>query len=200
MSPSRRDSLGFTLVEVLVAITIVALLGLIIVPVVLGRLDVARAESIVAEMQTLQTGIQMFQRDVGRYPKRLDYLVVLPGSGVVDACDAPISAQNQAKFRGPYINRSIADSAGGTVGTRYTLATDDSVDWTPTRTTITAVSGGTQQVLQILVRGPEQGIVEEIDTDVDGVVDGTQGTIRYSAIQPNENILVWTFPITNGAC
>lgn len=194
---------GFTLTEILVAVTIVGLLAVIVVPVVLGRLDDSRAEAIATEMTNLQTGLKLFNRDVGRYPSRLDYLNVLPGSGVVDACGAAISAQNQAKFRGPYISRTIEmiNLAGPPVNTRYILATGDSVESVLTRTTITnPVSGAVQQVLQIRVFGPEQDITETVDKNVDGLIDRLNGIVRYAAVQPNENTILWTFPIRNGAC
>lgn len=194
-------SRGFTLGEVLVALVIVALLAAVIVPIVYGRLAIGRAEAIVSEMQNLETGLRLFNKDVGRYPARLDYLNVLPSASVVDACGTAISAQNKAKFRGPYITRPIVMINPGGGDTRYILATGDTVQSALTRTTITnPVTGGVQQVLQIQVSGPEQDITLMIDSTVDGIVDRSNGIIRYAAPLLNENIVLWTFPIKNGAC
>jgi prepilin-type N-terminal cleavage/methylation domain-containing protein len=198
-----RGFRGFTLAEVLTAVTIIGLLAVVMLPIVLGRLASARADAIVTEMQSLQDALQLFNRDVGRYPQRLDYLSVLPtpAASVFDACGTAISAQNQAKFRGPYINREIVMINPGGGITKYPLATGDSVESVLTRTTITnPVTGGTQQVLQILVYGPEQDITQMIDSTVDGKVDGGNGIVQYAAIQPNENTIKWTIPIKNGAC
>lgn len=190
---------GFTLAEVIVAVGIVALLIAVVVPVVVGRLESERADAIVAEMRALETGTRLFVRDVGRYPRRLDYLNVLADAGGVrDVCGTAIAAQNQAKYRGPYINRPLEVTAANT---KYSLATGDTVDALLTRTTITnPVTGGVQQVLQISVYGPEQSLIETIDKDVDGIIDRNNGIVRYAVPQPNENTLLWTFPIRNGDC
>ena len=198
---SLRGRHGFTLAEIIVAVAIVGLLIAVVLPVVTGRLALEHASAIVSEMQNLQDAVRLFYRDVGRYPARLDYLNVLPTSGVADACGTAISAQNQAKFRGPYINREIVMvNLGGGI-TKYPLATDDFVESVITRTTITdPVTAGTQQVLQLLVYGPDQSITRMVDSTVDGIIDRNNGIVRYAAIQPTDNTILWTIPIKNGAC
>lgn len=192
---------GFALAEILIAVLIIALLAAVVVPTIYGRLSASRADAIVGEMQSLQNGILLFYRDVGRYPRRLDYLNVIPVAGGVDACGTAISAQNALKFRGPYINREIVMINPGGGITKYTLATGDSVESLLTRTSIVTPTGGTQQVLQILVYGPEQGIAEAIDKNVDGNLDAAGGLIQYVVLSaPNEYLMKWTIPIKLNAC
>lgn len=198
----RRSVAGFSLTEILVAVAIIGLLTVVMAPVVLNRLALARADSIVSEMQNLQQALQVFNRDVGRYPQRLDYLSVLPtpATNVLDACGIQVSAQNQAKFRGPYVNREIVmidpfNVVPANRVTKYVLATGDSVDAVLTRTT-----SGTQQVLQILVYGLDQSTTQRVDSTVDGVLDGSNGIVQYAAIQPTQNTIMWNIPIKNGAC
>jgi prepilin-type N-terminal cleavage/methylation domain-containing protein len=198
----RRAAVGFSLPEILVAVAIIGLLTVVMAPVVLNRLALARADSIVSEMQNLQQALQVFNRDVGRYPQRLDYLSVLPtpATNVLDACGTQISAQNQAKFRGPYVNREIVmidpfNVVPANRVTKYVLATGDSVDAVLTRTT-----SGTQQVLQILVYGLDQSTTQRVDSTVDGVLDSSNGIVQYAAIQPTQNTIKWNIPIKNGAC
>jgi hypothetical protein len=192
--------------EILVTVAIVGLLITVMVPLVTNRLALAHVDAIVGEMKSLQQALITFNRDVGRYPARLDYLNVLPTSGVVDVCGAAISAQNQAKFRGPYINKPIDmvdpfNPVPANVNTRYVLATDDSVESVVNRTTITnPVTGGTQQVLQIEVIGPDQTITRMIDSTVDGVVDKDNGIVRYASLLATGNTILWTIPIKNGDC
>ena len=195
-----RRIAGFSLAEILVALLIVALLAAVVVPTIFGRLAAARSDAIVGELQSLQNGIMLFYRDVGRYPRRLDFLNVLPtpATNAIDACGTQLTSQAQANFRGPYINRVITmiNPAGGI--TKYLLATGDSVESLLTRTTITTPTGGTQQVLQILVYGPDQSTAEAIDKSVDGNIDGSGGIIQYVAIAPY--IVKWTIPIRLNAC
>lgn len=196
-----RRWLAFTLTEVLVALAILALITAVVVPAVLGRLEASRADAIVSELRTLENGLQLFRRDVGRYPQRLDYLNVLPTSGgVFDLCDAPISAPNQDKFRGPYISRSIVMVDPGNNITKYVFGTGDTIESKLRRTTIVGAVG-TQQVIQILVYGPEATLIDAIDTKVDGVVNNAKGTVQsVDTPAPDPDTLKWTFPIKNGAC
>jgi prepilin-type N-terminal cleavage/methylation domain-containing protein len=194
-----RARRAFTLAEVIAAVAVIAVLLAAVVPVVAGRLESSRADAIVGEMRGLEAGLRLFVRDVGRYPRRLDYLNVLADAGGIrDVCGIAIPAQLQARYRGPYINRPLEVTPANT---RYSLATGDTVETLLTRTTITnPVTGGTQQVLQISVSGPEQSLIEAIDESVDGVIDRSNGIVRYAVPAANENTLLWTFPIQNGGC
>jgi prepilin-type N-terminal cleavage/methylation domain-containing protein len=197
-SRRRGDRRGFSLVEIVVAIVMVVLLLTVTIPLVITRLAEAHANAIVSEMQGFERGIQMFVGDVGRYPRRLDLLNTIV-AGDFDACAVAIPTANLNRWRGPYINRSIT-LINGTVDTRFLLSTGDTVQSQLTRTTIATV-GGTQQVLQILIAGPEQSIVTRVDSLVDGVADGTRGTIQYTTpLALQDNTIKWTFPIKNGAC
>jgi prepilin-type N-terminal cleavage/methylation domain-containing protein len=194
----RRRALS--LIEVLAAVVIFAILVSIITPVVNSRLTIAHIENLETEMQTYVQGIELYQRDVGKYPARLDYLDQLPSSGIVDACGNALTAQNQAKFRGPYINRIIALPNLATGKTRFSIATDDTVDAVITRTTVLTTGGGTQQVLQITILGPDRNVATMVDSTTDGTVDGTAGTVRYASLSASNNTILWTLPIKNGAC
>lgn len=207
MSPVDRRNSGFSLVEILVAVLIVSLLAAILTPLFMYRLKTSRAEAIAAEMNNLQAGLQLFYRDVGRYPARLDFLNAFPTTGSVnDACGTAIPVTLSNKFRGPYITGSInmIDPLNVVVAnriTKYLIATGDTVESTLTRGTIPGpVAANAQQVLQISIIGLEKDITTMVDSTVDGVVDANNGIVRYAAIQPTNNTILWTIPIKNGAC
>lgn len=183
---------GFSLAEILVSITIVALLTAMVVPTILGRIQSARGDAIIGELQSLQNGILLFYRDVGRYPRRLDLLNTL-ASGDSDSCGIVLPSANFNRFRGPYINRSIV-MVNYPTNTRYVLATGDSIESDLTRVNITTATG-TQRVLQISVLKPESAVEDDIDRKVDGVADSTHGIILY-----NTGTLKWTIPIRTGGC
>src|SRR3954451_12181482 len=140
----RRSARAFTLVEILVGLAIVGLLAVVVVPTIFARLQGSREDALVGEMQSLQNGIMLFYRDVGRYPLHLDYLNTL-AAGNVDACGVAIPAPNVANFRGPYTNRAIT-MVNPPTNTKYLLSTGDSVETVLTRTTI-ATGTGSQRVL-----------------------------------------------------
>lgn len=173
----------------------------VVVPTIYGRLRSARSDADIIEMRALQNAILLFYRDVGRYPRRLDYLNALPASNVVDACGNAISARNMARYEGDYLSRRIRmiDSTNG--NTKYALSTGDSIETLITRTTIATATGGSQQVLQILLYGPELDIAQDIDLKVDGSNDASGGIIHFVGNPaPLEHIVKWTLPIGTGAC
>jgi prepilin-type N-terminal cleavage/methylation domain-containing protein len=194
---------GVSLVEVLVALGIVAVLGMLAYPVILDRLNVKRAEAVVSELRAYQRAITTFQTDVRRYPSKLTYLSILEdSSGIRDACGTLISALNQSRYRGPYVNRHISPIKpyAPSQNTRFTIATDDSVESVLTRTTIPTAGGGTQQVLQITVIGPNQEATRLIDSTVDGSVNNADGTVRYTSLLAAQNRINWVFTISAGDC
>lgn len=66
---------GFTLIELIVVMAIVALLVSIAAPRYLQSLDRAREASLRSSLQVLRHAIDQFAADRGRYPDSLDELV-----------------------------------------------------------------------------------------------------------------------------
>jgi general secretion pathway protein G len=64
---SRRES-GFTLIEIMVVLVIIAILGALIGPQILGRVDEARATAAKQDIQTLGTALDFYRMDNFRYP------------------------------------------------------------------------------------------------------------------------------------
>lgn len=66
---------GFTLIEMLVVMAIVALLLTIALPRYFGSLDKSKEVALKENLQVLRTGIDKFYADKGRYPETLEELV-----------------------------------------------------------------------------------------------------------------------------
>ena len=66
MKPRRPD--GFTLIEVMVVIVILAVLAALIVPKVLGRPDEARVVAARQDIATIMQSLKLYRLDNGRYP------------------------------------------------------------------------------------------------------------------------------------
>lgn len=64
----RRDSRGFTLIELMLVVTIIGLLAAIAIPNFISMQDRAREGRVKANMHTLQTGVEDFAIINGRYP------------------------------------------------------------------------------------------------------------------------------------
>ncbi len=63
----RRNS-GFTLIEIMVVLVIIAILGALIAPQILGQVDEARIKATKLDIRSLSTALDMYQMDNFRYP------------------------------------------------------------------------------------------------------------------------------------
>lgn len=85
LTPRRsRISRGFTLIEMLVVLAIMAMLAAVIVPSVMDRLEDGRATTAKADIATLMQQLKLYKLDNQRYPtgeQGLDALVHKPSSG-----------------------------------------------------------------------------------------------------------------------
>lgn len=78
---SRRADAGFSLMELLVALVILALVMGLVAPRVIGYLSRAKSQTAEVQIEHLKSALNQFLLDVGRYPSSgegLDALVVAP--------------------------------------------------------------------------------------------------------------------------
>ena len=72
---------GFTLIELMVVITILALLGGVVAPQVIGRLRQAKPKKAGIDLKAIELGLDMYAADNGQYPtteQGLDALLTEP--------------------------------------------------------------------------------------------------------------------------
>jgi general secretion pathway protein G len=80
--PGIRRSAGFTLIEVLVVVTILGILAAIVVPRLMDRPDEARVARARQDIQALSTALNLYRLDNYSYPSTdqgLQALVAKPG-------------------------------------------------------------------------------------------------------------------------
>jgi general secretion pathway protein G len=94
---SLRQS-AFTLVELLLVLTILAILAGIVLPKIAGRGEQARETAAKADMASIKTALSMFEVDNGYFPRGRDGLQALMVK--------PREAQN---WRGPYLEKAPVD-------------------------------------------------------------------------------------------
>ena len=87
LSSARRrrwkSQAGFTLVEILVVITIIGLIMALVGPRVLGYLGESKAKAAKIQIESLSSALDLYFLDVGRYPNTSEGLAALvkrPGS------------------------------------------------------------------------------------------------------------------------
>lgn len=94
---SRRHSnseAGFTLIEMLVVLAIIGMISALVGPQVIKYLGRAKIDSARVEIQSLETALDLFRLDIGRYPNEQE--------GLASLVEKPA---NLAPWNGPYVKK-----------------------------------------------------------------------------------------------
>lgn len=71
----RRKEKGFSLIELLIVITIMGLLVSIVAPEMFGKVEQSKAKTAEAQMKVLGTALDAYRLDMGFYPEKIESLV-----------------------------------------------------------------------------------------------------------------------------
>ncbi len=66
--PRRRAARGFTLIEIMVVVVILAILGTLVAPQIIGRIDEARVTKAKNDLRLYESALDMYRMDNYRYP------------------------------------------------------------------------------------------------------------------------------------
>jgi prepilin-type N-terminal cleavage/methylation domain-containing protein len=116
MRTHRRSRRGFTLIETVVTIGIIAALAAVVYPAVVKQFDTADPARLAEDLNNIRTGIETFGVNVRPHqPKDLEDLVNLITVAAPDstARGALYSTADVASWKGPYITLSVLDAASG---------------------------------------------------------------------------------------
>jgi general secretion pathway protein G len=98
---ASRPRSAFTLIELLLVLVILAVLAAVVVPKFTKRSEQARESAAKADISNLETALDVFETDNGRYPTTEEGLAAL--------LDAPANAKN---WKGPYVKKIPQDPWG----------------------------------------------------------------------------------------
>lgn len=103
---ARASEEGYSLLEVLIVLTIIALIAVLVGPRLLEQLDRSKVTAARVQIRSLISSLETMRLDIGRYPtgpEGLDLLV-----------KEPADPRTRASWRGPYLDGEVpADPWGG---------------------------------------------------------------------------------------
>jgi general secretion pathway protein G len=99
---ARAQRGGFTLIELLLVLVILAVLAAVVVPKFTGRSEQARKAAARTDIAMLETALDAFEVDAGRYPTTEEGLAAL--------VTPPASIK---AWHGPYIKRGVPNDPWG---------------------------------------------------------------------------------------
>ena len=97
LSRRPRRTLGFTLIEIMIVMVIIAMLAALVGPRVMGSLSSSKVKATKIQIETLANAIDAFHLDTGRYPTQAEGLDVL----ITNPTTTPIK-----NWRGPYLKKN----------------------------------------------------------------------------------------------
>jgi general secretion pathway protein G len=96
---------GFTLLEIIVVIIVLALLAGLVAPQIFGRLSEARGTTAKTQIELLGTALDNYRLDNGAYPTTEQGLQALR--------EKPTRAQVPGNWRGPYLRKAVPNDPWG---------------------------------------------------------------------------------------
>ncbi|KVK78188.1 type II secretion system protein GspG [Burkholderia ubonensis] len=97
-----RTKRGFTLLELLVVLLIIALLAGYVGPKLFSQVDSAKVKSAQAQMKTLADALGQYRLDTGHFPSEQDGLHALTQKPA-----------DETNWHGPYLTRAVPDDPWG---------------------------------------------------------------------------------------
>jgi general secretion pathway protein G len=135
---ASRKSKGFTLIEMLIVIVVIAILALIVIPRLLGAGRKAKEAALKGDLHQIRNALQQFEADCGDYPTALDQLMTAIADGDLGGNGIALDA---VAWQGPYLRTPD----GAMIVDPFTAAADWTYDGVTgdvnSSSTLTALNG-----------------------------------------------------------
>lgn len=187
-APSLRSRDGFSLMEIVIAVSIIAILAASVTPFVGGMIERSKVAKTLTLVDTLRTACSMYHVDTGTYAR--EYAGSSPGNRRLS------KRQNSAGWNGPYLEEPLRHKSSNPFGGNLHLyGTVNANGW---------VSGfdldgdGTDDVTtdgnMLWLSLITESVAQRLDTALDGNLAGdwrTTGRVRFDAQNGYAFILVY---------
>jgi prepilin-type N-terminal cleavage/methylation domain-containing protein len=180
---SRR---GFSLVEIIVALVILAALAAALYPTVAGMLTGGQSAALAKQISSFTTAITNYQDNVGAYPPRLFLLNTQPVNGDDDSCGQNLSNNERQRWRGPYLTSMIS----GDVAVGTAIAKDTLIRVPPNNNALEA------GILQLRFLSVDSVVASDIEREFDGsTLNYSTGNVLWTSTSPPEGTLTFQLGI-----
>ncbi len=132
-----RKRKGFTLIEMLIVIVVIAILALIVIPRLLGAGRKAKEATLRGDLHQIRNSIQQFEADLGDYPSAISTLMTVPAAGSTGGGGIALDVVG---WQGPYLRTADGNLPKDPF-------TDSSTTWSYTASTGHVQSGSTLTAL-----------------------------------------------------
>ena len=112
---SRKNA--FTIIELMVVITIIGILASLVAPKFMGKLETAKVKTTKAQLEMFSTALDSFNLDTGRYPTQSEGLKVLW-----------TKTKDIRGYDGPYLPKPVDADAWGNAYVYKVTSNDHSFD------------------------------------------------------------------------
>ncbi len=99
----RRKQWGFTLIEMLIVITVIAILAMLVVPRMLAAKRHAKEVQLAGNLKQVRDAIERFEATTGAWPPSLTDIVAASGAAVSADLDGSGGYVDRTAYDGPYI-------------------------------------------------------------------------------------------------
>lgn len=100
---TRKTRSGYSLMEVLIAVAIIAVLATLVGPRLLGQLDRSKVTAATTQIRMIETALDTMRLDIGRYPTEEE------GLGLLQTSNEAVSAM----WSGPYLDGGLPQDPWG---------------------------------------------------------------------------------------
>jgi prepilin-type N-terminal cleavage/methylation domain-containing protein len=191
-----RTRAAFTLPELLVTISLIAVLGAVVVPAVAGQLKKGDPGRISGDVAAIRSAAEQFLTDVRQYPAAIQQL-----TAPINASMSPLSSTSQstygsadiARWRGPYLTK---DSIGAVLtGFGWTFKPNFEVDSLAPTGSASIAGGQRYMVMKVIMPVKDSISAKSLDSQYD---DGNlqTGLIRYRASAAADTLKFLLLPIS----
>lgn len=118
----QKSRKGFTLVELLVVIVVLAVLAAIVLPKFVGAGNRSKDSALRSDLKLIRNAVTLFYTDTGAYPASLAGLTATSAPAAGLAADGTAKSITASDWHGPYLDTIPNDPVSGSA---FTYSTAD---------------------------------------------------------------------------